>query len=124
MEDNYFDKNPEKTTFFYVAIFFMVALSFLGIGVDLGGRRIIKKKNIPVWYFYLIFAVDIIGLLSIVGIYFYRKIGVILFPVAILFHFYLHEFYLSTMLYSDLFTLFSYVALGLLAIIPKWNFFK
>ena len=58
------------------------------------------------------------------GIYFYRKIGVILFPVAILFHFYLHEFYLSTMLYSDLFTLFSYVALGLLAIIPKWNFFK
>ena len=29
MEDNYFDKNPQKTTFFYVAIFFMVALSFL-----------------------------------------------------------------------------------------------
>ena len=28
MEDNYFDKNPQKTTFFYVAIFFMVALSF------------------------------------------------------------------------------------------------
>lgn len=124
MEDNYFDKNPEKTTFFYVAIFFMVALFFLGIGVDLTEYSQKTDINIPVWYFYLIFAVDIIGLLSIVGIYFYRKIGVILFPVAILFHFYLHEFYLSTMLYSDLFTLFSYVALGLLAIIPKWNFFK
>ena len=107
MEDNYFDKNPEKTTFFYVAIFFMVALSFLGIGVDLTEYFQKTDINIPVWYFYLIFAVDIIGLLSIVGIYFYRKIGVILFPVAILFHFYLHEFYLSTMLYSDLFTLFS-----------------
>ena len=103
MEDNYFDKNPQKTTFFYVAIFFMVALSFLGIGVDLTEYSQKTDINIPVWYFYLIFAVDIIGLLSIVGIYFYRKIGVILFPVAILFHF---------------------VALGLLAIIPKWNFFK
>ena len=124
MEDNYFDKNPKKTTFFYVAIFFMVALSFLGIGVDLTEYSQKTDINIPSWYFYLIFAVDIIGLLSIVGIYFYRKIGVILFPVAILLHFFLHEFYLSTMLYSDLFTLFSYVALGLLAIIPKWNFFK
>ena len=77
MEDNYFDKNPQKTTFFYVAIFFMVALSFLGIGVDLTEYSQKTDINIPVWYFYLIFAVDIIGLLSIVGIYFYKKIGVI-----------------------------------------------
>jgi hypothetical protein len=113
-----------KKPLFLCCHFLYGSIIFFRIGVDLTEYFQKTDINIPVWYFYLIFAVDIIGLLSIVGIYFYRKIGVILFPVAILFHFYLHEFYLSTMLYSDLFTLFSYVALGLLAIIPKWNFFK
>ncbi len=47
MEDNYFDKNPQKTTFFYVAIFFMVALSFLGIGVDLTEYSQKTDINIP-----------------------------------------------------------------------------
>lgn len=124
MEDNYFDSNPKKTTFFYVALVFLLLLSFLSIGVDITEYSQKKDINIPEWFFYLIFSVDFIMLVAIFAIYFYKKLGVYVFPIAILVHFFLHEFYLSTMLYSDLFTLFSYFALGLLAIIPKWKFFN
>lgn len=124
MEDNYFDNNPKKTTIYYVAIIVLFIFSMLSIGVDLTEFSQQKDINIPSWFFYIIFTVDFLLIGSLVAIFFYRKIGAIIYPLAIVTHLFLHEFYLSTLLYSDLFNLFCYFALGLLAIVPKWKFFK
>lgn len=124
MEDNFFDKNPDKTVFFYFVIIILFVLSLLSIGVDLTEFSQKRDINIPQWFFHIIFTVDFILIASIIAIFFYRKIGVIVYPIAIIIHFFLHEFYLTTMLYSDLFNLFVFVGIGLLSIIPKWNFFK
>ncbi|WP_374360566.1 hypothetical protein [Cloacibacterium sp.] len=124
MDDNYFDKSPNKTTGFYFAVVFLLLLSLLSIGVDATEFGNHKDVNIPLWFFYVIFSVDTLLIISLLGIYFYRKLGVILYPFAVVVHYYLHEYYLSTMLYSDLFNLFCYIGLGLLTIIPKWKFYK
>lgn len=124
MEDNYFDNNPKKTTFYYLAIVVLFFFSMLSIGVDITEYSQQKDINIPSWFFLIIFIVDFLMIASLVAIFFYRKLGAYIYPIAITAHFFLHEFYLSTLLYSDLFNLFCYFALGLLAIVPKWKFFK
>lgn len=124
MEDNFFDKSPEKTTGFYFAIVFLVIFSLLSVGIDITEYLNRQDVNIPLWFFYVIFSVDILMVFSVASIYFYRKPGVIIYPIIVVTHYFLHEFYLSTMLYSDLFNLFCYIGLGLLTIIPKWKFYK
>lgn len=124
MENDYFDKSPDKTLGFYFAIGFLLLLSMLSFGVDITEFLNHKDINIPVWFFYIIFFVDAVLLASLILIFFYKKIGVYIYPVALIIHYFSHEFYLSTMLYSDLFNLFCFVGLGLLMIIPKWKFYK
>lgn len=124
MDENYFDKNPAKTTSFYAAIIILSIFSFLSIGIDIIEYKQHKDINIPIDFSYLILGIDVLLVLSILAIFFYRKIGVFLYPILVIVHLFLHEYFLSTLLYADLFNLFSFIGLGLLAIIPKWNFFK
>ena len=124
MDDNFFDKSPAKTTSFYAAIIILSLLSVLSMGVDVTEYNQHKDINIPIDFSYLILGIDFLIILSIIAIYFYRKIGVFAFPLLVFIHFYLHQYYLSTLLYADIFNLFAFVGLGLLAIIPKWNFYK
>lgn len=124
MENNYFDKTPEKNLSFYAAIGLLAFFLFLSIGIDITEFDQHQDINIPVGFSYLMLGIDLAALACIVGIYAYRKLAVYLYPVLVLLHLILHEFYLSTFLYADLFNLFVFVGVGLLAIIPKWNFFK
>ena len=124
MDESFFDKSPAKTTSFYAAIAVLSFFSLLSIGVDITEYNQHKEINIPIDFSYIILGIDFLIILSIVSIYFYKKIGVFAFPLLVFVHFYLHQYYLSTLLYADIFNLFAFVGLGLLAIIPKWNFFK
>ena len=83
-----------------------------------------NENGIPGWYFYLIFSVDVLMIISQILIFFYRKVGIYLFPVAVFTHFLLHNFYLSSFLYFDLMLLFFYFAIILFMTIPRWKYFK
>ena len=96
----------------------------MGFGIDLDEFLQSKEIHIPQWYFYLIFSVDVLIILSLVLIFFYKKWGVYLFPVMVALHFIFHNYYLSTFLYTDVTNIFLFTGLGLLAFIPKWKFFK
>lgn len=124
MEDHYFSTSPKRDTLFYISIAALVLFSLMGFGIDLDEFLQSKEIHIPQWYFYLIFSVDVLILLSIALIYFYRKWGVYLFPLMVALHFIFHNYYLSTFLYSDVTNIFIFIGLGLLAFIPKWKFFK
>lgn len=124
MDENFFDKDPARTTSFYAAIVILSILSFLSIGVDIIEYKQHKDINIPIDFSYLILAIDALIVLSIIAIFFYRKIGVFLYPIVVFSHYFLQLYYLKTLLYADLFNLFAFIGLGLLAIIPKWKFFK
>ena len=124
MDESFFDKSPAKTTSFYAAIAVLSFFSLLSIWVDITEYNQHKEINIPIDFSYIILGIDFLIILSIVAIYFYKKIGVFAFPLLVFVHFYLHQYYLSTLLYADIINLFAFVGLGLLAIIPKWNFFK
>ena len=122
--DNYFDNEPQKTTSFYVALGSLALFTLMGLGID--GDEFLQRDllNIPIWYFFMIFLVDAFSLLSILGIAYFKKFAVYAFPVFVLLHFYMHQFYLDTFLYTDVTNLFLYIGVGLLMIIPKWRFFK
>ncbi|SFH97099.1 hypothetical protein [Halpernia frigidisoli] len=122
--DNYFDNEPKKTTPFYLALGALALFTLMGLGID--GDEFLQRDTlqIPIWYFFMIFFVDAMSLLSILGIAFFRKFAVISFPVFVLMHFYLHQFYLETFLYTDVTNIFLYVGVGLLVIIPKWKYFE
>lgn len=125
MENNYFkEESPKKGTLFIVALVAMLLFAIMSLGIDVDEFLQFQGKDIPTWYFYLIFGVDVLIVLSVILIYFYRKIGIIIFPIASLAHFFFHLYYLDTFLYSDVTSLFLFVGIGLLAIIPKWQFFK
>ncbi|MDO5615542.1 MAG: hypothetical protein Q4G16_05085 [Cruoricaptor ignavus] len=127
MENTYFKgESPKKDMGFITSLLALVLFTIMGIGIDTDQFLQMKDNDleIPIWYFYMIFAVDIILIISIVLIFFYRKIGVILFPLAMLAHFIFHLYYLDTFLYSDVMALFVFVGIGLLSFIPKWQFFK
>ncbi len=127
MKNNYFKgETSERDLGFYLSLIAMLLFALMGIGIDVDQFLQQQEKNvqIPSWYFYLIFAVDLVILISLALIYFYRKVGVFLFPLAMTAHFLFHIYYLDTFLYSDVTALFLYTGIGLLAFIPKWQFFK
>ncbi|MFC6269695.1 hypothetical protein [Frigoriflavimonas asaccharolytica] len=124
METNYFENEPKKSTGFYLSVGALALFTFMGLGID--GDEFLQREtlNIPDWYFYLIFTVDFFSFLSLIGIATFRKIAVFTFPTFVILHFYLHQFYLSTFLYTDVTNMFLFVGVGLLMIIPKWKYFK
>ena len=124
MNDNCEGESPNKDFGFVLTLAALVLFSLMGVGIDFDEYTQHQEINIPTSYFYFIFLVDLIMIASVVFIFFYKKIGVYIFPVALLTHFLVHSFFLSTFLYTDVTNMFLYVGVGLLAIIPKWQFFK
>lgn len=124
MNNDFANENPKKDFGFILSILALLFFSLMGMGIDVDEFAQHKELNIPQWYFYLIFVVDFLMITGLALIYFYRKIGAFLFPAALIAHFIFHNYYLSTFLYTDVTNMFLYVGIGLVAIIPKWQFFK
>ena len=124
MNDNFEGESPNKDFGFVLTLAALMLFSLMGVGIDFDEYSQHQEINIPLGYFYFIFLVDLLMILSLILIFFYKKIGVYIFPVALLTHFLAHNFFLSTFLYTDVTNMFLYVGVGLLAIIPKWQFFK
>lgn len=123
-EYSYFDEDPKKGWGFILALASLLLFTFMGIGLDFDEYLQHETLNIPSGYFYFIFSIDILMIAGILLMFFYRKIGIILFPVMLVLHFFMHNYYLSTFLYSDVTNLFLFTGFGMLAIIPKWKFFR
>ena len=82
MERNEFaNESPKKDLGFILSILALLLFTIMGIGVDIDQYLQQSDLKIPEWYFYIIFSVDVLIILSLLLIYFYRKIGVILFPL-------------------------------------------
>ena len=124
MDNQFKGESPAKDFGFVLALAALMLFSLMGVGIDADEFVQHADLNIPTGYFYFIFFVDLLLIVSVLLIYLYRKIGVFLFPSAVVTHFLAHNFFLSTFLYTDVTNMFLYTTLGLLAIIPKWQFFK
>ncbi|WP_312765006.1 hypothetical protein [Epilithonimonas sp.] len=118
------DKSFKNNKDHYIIFGLIILVYMLSINTDLAELSQHRDINIPSGFFYYTLSVDVLVILSLILILFYRKLGVILFPFFVMIHFSLHNYFLSTYLYSDITVLFLYVGLGLLAIIPRWNSMK
>lgn len=123
-EYSYFDEDPKKGWGFVLALLALILFTFMGIGLDFDEYLQHETLHIPFGYFYFIFSIDLLMIAGIILMYFYRKVGIVLFPVMLVLHFFMHNYYLSTFLYSDVTNLFLFTGFGMLAIIPKWKFFR
>lgn len=122
-DENFKNESPRKGTFFLITLGFVLLFTLMSTGVDVDQYLQHKELKIPSWYFLIIFAVDILMVVAILLMFYYRKAGVFAYPVLMGLHFYFHMYYLDTFLYNDVMALFLYV-FSLLAIIPKWQFYK
>lgn len=109
---------------FYIALALLSVLFILSLNTDLQHFSQRLDTGVPNWLLAVLFSIDAATLVSILLIYFYKKIGVIALPILVLAHFLLHSFYLSTVLFSDMNLLFMFVGAGLLVIIPRWAQFR
>jgi len=123
-EYSYFDEDPKKGLGFILTLASLLLFTIMGLGIDVDEYLQHEYLNIPTWYFYVIFSIDILMVISLVLMYFYRKIGIFTFPTLLVLHFFMHNYYLSTFLYTDVTNLFLFTGFGMLAIIPKWKFFR
>ncbi|PWN62103.1 hypothetical protein [Chryseobacterium oncorhynchi] len=123
-EYTYFDEDPKKGWGFVLAFAALMLFTVMGLGIDVDEYIQHEFLEIPKWYFYIIFSIDVLMMLGLVLMFFYKKIGIIMFPVLLVLHFFMHNYYLSTFLYTDVTNLFLFTGFGMLAIIPKWKFFK
>lgn len=118
------DKSFNKNKDHYIIFGLIILVYLLSINTDLAEFSQHRLINIPSGFFYYTLGLDVLVILSWLLILFYRKIGVILFPIFVMVHFSLHNYFLSTYLYSDITVLFLYIGLGLFAIIPRWYSMK
>lgn len=118
------EKYIGKSKWFVFGLIFIFFMSTYTINLDV--VEFIQRKEIliPDWFLYLTFVMDFLMVFSLILIYFYRKMGIYLFPLAVITHFMLQNFYLNSFLYIDLFLLFLYFSVILVSVIPRWNFFK
>lgn len=123
-EYSYFDVDPKKGWGFILALASLLLFTVMGLGIDIDEFLQHEYLNIPRWYFYVIFTIDALMMISLVLMFFYRKMGMFAFPILLVLHFLMHNYYLSTFLYTDVTNLFLFTGFGMLAIIPKWKFFK
>lgn len=123
-EYSYFDEDPKKGWGFVLAFAALMLFTVMGLGIDVDEYLQHEYLDIPRWYFYVIFSVDALMMIGLVLMFFYRKAGIIMFPALLVLHFFMHNYYLSTFLYTDVTNLFLFTGFGMLAIIPKWKFFK
>lgn len=124
MDTSYFENEPKKTAGFYISIAALALFTLMGFGIDLDEFTQRQEVNIPDWYFYFVFTIDALAILSLVGIAFFKKFAVFTFPALVIMHFFLHQYFLSTFLYTDVTNLFLFIGFGLLMMIPKWKYFK
>lgn len=124
MNEEFSNESPKKDLGFILSFSALLLFTLMGIGIDSDEYVQQNDLNIPGFYFILIFLIDLLMIIGLILIFFYRKMGVYLFPAAVVLHFFLHNFYLSTFLYTDVTNLFIFISVGLLAFIPKWQFFK
>lgn len=115
---------PKKDTLFWIAIVSIFIFTIMSMGTDIDQYSQRKDLNIPDWYFYIVMVVNGAILLSVFLMYCMKKMGIFLFPIAVLVHFITHIYYLSTMLYTDVTSLFLFVSVGLLYFIPVWKQLK
>ncbi|CAI9673698.1 hypothetical protein HZP39_15075 [Elizabethkingia anophelis] len=125
-EQDYFENEhePKRGTPFYLILGVLLLLLINNLNVDYMTVGMKEQMQIPQWYITLLFSLDALAILSLVGIYLFRKIAVYLFPVLIMIHFIIHLNYLMTFLYTDVFMMFFFIGVGLLVFIPKWRSFK
>ncbi|SDQ14630.1 hypothetical protein SAMN05421664_0728 [Chryseobacterium soldanellicola] len=123
-EYSYFDEDPKKGWGFILAFASLMLFTIMGLGIDVDEYLQHEYLNIPRWYFFIIFSIDFLMAVSLVLMFFYKKIGIFTFPTLLMLHFFMHNYYLSTFLYTDVTNLFLFTGFGMLAIIPKWKFFK
>lgn len=118
---NSVDKSFKNNKDYYVFFGLILLVFLLSVNTDLAEFSQHQSLNIPSGFFYYTLGVDVLVIFSWILIMFFRKIGAVLFPILVLLHFSLHNYFLSTYLYSDITTLFLFIGLGLIAIIPRWN---
>lgn len=123
MED-YFKETGKKGRGFYLMLGALLLFSIMGMGIDLDEFSQRRDVGIPDNFFYTMLLADGLMIAGLILIFFYRKIGVYIFPVGVLLHFFLHNYYLSTFLYTDVTNLFLFTSVGLLVLIPKWKFLR
>lgn len=118
------NESPKKDLSFILSLLALLIFSLMGAGIDTDEFLQRAELHIPTWYFMIIYSVDFLMIIGLLLIYLYKKVGVFLFPSAVMAHYILHNYYLSTFLYTDVTNLFLFMAVGLVAFIPKWQFFK
>ncbi len=124
MNEEFAHESPKKDLGFILSLCALLLFTLMGIGIDADEFLQQQEINIPQWYFILVFSVDALMIIGLILIFFYRKIGIFLFPAAVLAHYLIHNYFLSTFLYTDVTNIFLFISIGLLAFIPKWQFFK
>lgn len=124
MEQEYFKNITKKSTSLVIAIVLMFILLVFSVNLDIIEWKQQKEIGIPHWFFWIIFSVDALIVISLVLLALYRKIGAIGTPILAFAHFLMNVYFLSAFIYSDLFFLFVFFCAGLFSIVPRWKFFK
>ena len=112
-----------KSKTFVGVLILTLLMSTFSINFDYSEFVQRKTLNIPQWYSLIMVVVDVAIIASLIGIYFYKKMGVYVFPVAVFAHFLLHNIFFNSFLYFDIFLLFLYTLI-LVGVYPRWKFFK
>lgn len=123
-EHNSSSNSLQRGSFFWITLVVLFLFSMMMMGVDLDQMLQREEIHIPQWYFYIIFSVNAVMIAALVLLFFFKRLGLIVFPISVLLHFSFHIYFLGTFLYTDLMTLFMYFALGLLYFVPIWDKMK
>ena len=90
MNNSFEGESPNKDFGFVLSLAALMLFSLMGLGIDVDEFSQHQEINIPTGYFYFIFLVDLVMMVSLVFIFFYKKIAAYIFPAALVTHFLAH----------------------------------
>ena len=75
MNEEFSNESPKKDLGFILSLAALLLFTLMGIGIDSDEYLQQNDLNIPGFYFVLIFLIDLLMVVSLILIFFYRKIG-------------------------------------------------
>ena len=83
MNDNFKGESPAKDFGFVLSLAALMLFSLMGVGIDFDEYTQHQEINIPLGYFYFIFLVDLVMIVSLIFIFFYKQVNAVIFRKAI-----------------------------------------
>ncbi len=123
-ESNYFNDITPRSTTFKTVMGLLFLFSLLPLYSAIKGLEGKFMEGASPSFFYVLIGLIVVSLLSVIGMYNFKKIAVFTFIISAVAQYIWYLIAYGVEFFDMVFVFFLFIGFGLLEIIPRWKYFK